>query len=281
MASAVIGRLAANKQLALAAGAVASGIFVVYSLMSYARTSSKDLLPALNEEETLDIMEKMLNQMKLQANNMLNAHANIKQQIAAQGQQMSDKDIMVNYILPHFDSLLTELQSNVLDQCDVELCEIEEAVDYYEPKVLELAEVVFKMKTIYHEMGGDVDLDYAEQRAGEELDANAREITSKELMGFLRSLSAKMSEQLGGYADAFIGQYGIPRTQEHKQAFQIGMMTLSEDAQKETLAEFKMSETELQRSLMENQTNEELQMIFISMQVDSTQILASKGISLA
>ena len=66
MASAVIARIAANKQLALATGAVAGGILVAFSLTRYFSGSSKDLLPALNEEETLEIMEKMLNQMKLQ-----------------------------------------------------------------------------------------------------------------------------------------------------------------------------------------------------------------------
>jgi hypothetical protein len=111
---ATLRRLNLTSSQAAIIGAIAGSAALGYAAHSYFfSTNSSDLLPALDEKETLHIMTAILNKMKVAANNMLGAHANIKKQIYEQGHQMSDKDIMVNYILPHFETAIQELQNAV------------------------------------------------------------------------------------------------------------------------------------------------------------------------
>lgn len=95
------------------AGAAAGSAILLYALSGYFTGKNSNLAPALSEKEAIDIMGKMLQRIKFAANNMANAHANIKQQIVQQGLQMSDRDIMVNYILPHFEQAIAEAQTIV------------------------------------------------------------------------------------------------------------------------------------------------------------------------
>ena len=95
------------------AGAAAGTAILLYALSSFIGGKSGNLAPALSEREAIDIMGKMLQRIKFAANNMANAHANIKQQIMQQGLQMSDRDIMINYILPHFEQAIAEAQNIV------------------------------------------------------------------------------------------------------------------------------------------------------------------------
>ena len=95
------------------AGAAAGSAVLLYAVSSFFTSGHSSLAPALSEGEAVDIMGKMLQRIKFAANNMANAHANIKQQIMQQGLQMSDRDIMVNYILPHFEQAIVEAQNIV------------------------------------------------------------------------------------------------------------------------------------------------------------------------
>lgn len=95
------------------AGAAAGSALLLYAVSNYFSGKSSGLAPALTEKETIDIMNKLLQRIKFSANNMANAHANIKQQIVQQGLQVTDREIMVNYILPHFDQAILETQNIV------------------------------------------------------------------------------------------------------------------------------------------------------------------------
>lgn len=263
---------------AAVAGAVAGLLAVTFAASTLIGASKPALLPALDEDEALDLMEKMFKQIRLAANNMVNAHANIKQQIVQQGQQMSDRDIMTSFILPHFETSLAEIQAQVLADADVEECEIDEAVSYYEQRCPEIGEIVFKIKTVYREMGGEVDLDYAQLPPGEE--RPGVDLSLEQLLAFLHVVSEKMTLGIGEYADAFISEHGIPHSAATKQSFQMGMMAVSDEAQKTSLAEFRITESDLQTALRENQTSEELQTVFFRMQIESQRILVGKGIAL-
>lgn len=215
-------------------GAAASSLLLIYGVSSFwssSSSTSSSLAPALDEKETIEIMTKILNKLKVAANNMLNAHANIKQQIAAQGQQMSDKDIMVNYIFPHFESLIIETQTQVLNEFNVEECEIDESVAYYERSNAEIGDIVYKIKTLYREFGGEVDIE-GDSSAG--ADAEERDFPLEDLIPFLSTLASKMNVAVGSYADAFILQYGLPTSMDMKQSFQLGMMALGEEYENDT-----------------------------------------------
>ena len=116
----------------------------------------------------------------------------------------------------------------MLAEADVEDCEIEEAVDYYEEKNSELKDIVHKIKTLYNDFGGDIEIETTQVTAVE--DVEDEELSLQDLLLLLQKLSDNMSSRLRKYADQFIDSHGLPNNSpELKQSFQMGMMALSEE----------------------------------------------------
>jgi exonuclease VII small subunit len=76
-------------------------------------------------------MMSFLDKLKVVALRHKRAAESIKQQIEAQGQQIDEKQFLAGYMLPHFETALKDLQSQVFSEFDVEEDELEEAVAYY------------------------------------------------------------------------------------------------------------------------------------------------------
>ena len=189
------------------------------------------MLPALTEEETVAIMTTILDKLKLSAARMVKAAENIKQQLAQQGQEMEDKVIMANFILPHFETAFKEIESQVYEDKDVEEHEVEEATYYYiEHGNATLKEAGKKIRLIYKEFGGEV-----EESADFEVDQTGASQRSsvnlgvKEIVGVLNSIGEKMSNATDGYIETFVQTYGSPNSPELLESFQTGMIALSEE----------------------------------------------------
>lgn len=85
--------------LALAAGSAA--LFALYCVV-FPKSKNSDLLPALTEETTLNVLKHLLQKVKFDSKRFLLGFNNIKQQLQQQGQEMDDRKIMEQFIFPHF-----------------------------------------------------------------------------------------------------------------------------------------------------------------------------------
>jgi hypothetical protein len=98
----------------LIAGGATGIALLAYSIFSYYFRSQGELAPALDENETLSLMNNLLSKLAAVHGNMKGAHMNIKQQILSQGHQMSDREIYSTYILPHFEAAMEEEKNKVI-----------------------------------------------------------------------------------------------------------------------------------------------------------------------
>jgi hypothetical protein len=172
-------------------------------------------------------MTKILEKLKLTAARMVRAAEGIRQQIQQQGQEIDDRRLMKMFILPHFETAFQELQDVVLDECDADEAELEEAVTYYiKQGNTDLKELSNKIRLIYREFGGEVEADAGD---GLEPPAPTREISLDVVIRILQMLDEKMSANIEAYIEAFKEKYGLPNSQDLVDAFQQGMMALSEE----------------------------------------------------
>ena len=83
-------------------------------LMIVLQGTEEDLLPALTLKETQDILSKILERVKVLSVRYARASQQIQQQVAQQGQQMSEHQINQHFILPHFETGFQEAEDEVL-----------------------------------------------------------------------------------------------------------------------------------------------------------------------
>jgi hypothetical protein len=101
-------------------------------------------------------------------------------------------------------------------------------VNHYSAENFEIGEVVYKIKHLYKEFGGDIEIDETVNQSAVE-DADEFDLSSDDLIALLKRLSAKMSLLVDAFADEFLDQYGVPSSNEEKTNFQLGMMQISEE----------------------------------------------------
>jgi hypothetical protein len=71
-------------------------------------------LPALTLKETQDILSKILERVKIISVRYARASQQIQQQVAQQGQQMSELEVNKHFVLPHFETGFQEAEEEVL-----------------------------------------------------------------------------------------------------------------------------------------------------------------------
>mmetsp|Transcript_12367 Transcript_12367/g.27794 ORF Transcript_12367/g.27794 Transcript_12367/m.27794 type:complete len:278 (-) Transcript_12367:119-952(-) len=249
---------------------------VATAAVCYSYSGSSDLAPAMEEEETRKIMRKILEKVQLLAPRLMNAAQNIQQQIEQGGQEIDEKTLMKQFILPHFDTNFKEIQDSVLDgDCDYYPDELEEACAFYMKEGdEELTQICKSIRAIYRQFGGDVD---------DEEDASAdggalADMSVDEVVGLMEELGKHMLQATDDYCAKFIDESGIPRTQAHLEAFQMGQMKLSQKVEKSLLKECGLSESDFQKVLMANADNVAIQHVFKNMQTENTKLMAKHGI---
>lgn len=189
----------------------------------YNHQNDSELAPALTEEEALEIMSKILEQLKSKATQLIRAAEGIKQKLAQQGQELDDRKLMKAFILPHFESGLQEIETAVLKAYDVDAADLEDAVNtYVKQGHTKLKEICDRMRLIYREFGGEVD------DLEEESEESTVQLNEDLLSAGLELIAERMSALTEQYIIEFKAENGIPRTEADLQAFQGGLMTVSE-----------------------------------------------------
>ena len=79
-------------------------------------------MPALELEETQQIMTKILEKLKFIALKHSRAAQHIKMQLEQQGQQLPEEDMMRHFILPHFETAFEDAQTEVLEVSNFKFC---------------------------------------------------------------------------------------------------------------------------------------------------------------
>jgi hypothetical protein len=252
--------LSSGKESPAKVGLAVSALAVTAAyLYSFSGTSgSSDLAPAIEEEDAKKMMEKILEKLQLLAPRLMNAAQNIQQQIEQQGQEIEEKQLMKQFILPHFDTNLKEFQDAVLNEFDVDADELEEACDVYITEGdEELAQICRSIRALYRQFGGDVE----EESSSAASSSAVLDMSVDEVVGLMKELAKHMLQATDDYCAKFIDESGVPRTQAHLEAFQVGQMKLSQEVEKSLLTECGLSETDLQKMLMANSDNKAIQQV--------------------
>jgi hypothetical protein len=281
------------RSIGLASAAVLAAATVY--LAAKGPSADSGLAPALTEEEATAVMTAILDSLKLTATRFLRHVEQMKQQIAAGGQSVPEKELM-KYMLPHFETALKEIENTVYTDKDVEASEVEDAVNTYIAAGHEkLSEICQKIRLIYKEFGGE--LDGGEESsdmgagvgssgaAGEKgtgsSGGSGKDVSLNDVLEILTVLSEKIGGLTEEYVAEFIEQHGLPNGDaELTQRFQMGMMALSEQAEKVVLEEFAISITEFQQAVMANQASPAIQQKIMEMQFENQQRMMQQGIKM-
>lgn len=208
-------------QSALAVTAVIGSSVLLYN---YFVPSSSKLAPAIDEEEAKKIMNGILKKLKILIPKLLMAVQNIKMQIQQQGQEVDDMTIMKQFILPHFESNLKEIQDSVLEEHDVDEDELEEAVTtYIAAGDEELASLAKSIKVMYQQFGGDVDADEPAP-----MNEKVERMGINDVVALMKELGNQMMQYTDDFCGKFIDEHGIPQSQQDMEEFQLGLMAASQ-----------------------------------------------------
>jgi hypothetical protein len=190
------------------------------------KSNSEDLLPAITEEEASEIMKTIMDKIIKLVPKLLQGADGIKQQLAQQGQQMEDKQLMKMFILSHLETNLADFQKEALEKYGVDDDELQEAVDYYiKEGNRSLEEISKRIKLIYNEFGGE---SAEEEEKAPELSANAKSISIDHVIALMEDLGEKMKSFANIYCLRFIEANGVPQSQQQLEKFQIGLMETAE-----------------------------------------------------
>ncbi len=177
----------------------------------------------MTEEETREIMTKILEHLKPVATHMIRAAEGIKQQLAQQGKEMEDRKLMQTFILSHFESGFKDLQDKILAEFDVDESELEDACNtYVKNGDKKLREICERIRMIYKEFGGEIDSEDKENNDFNE------EIPLETIVAMLKSIGGKMSDETESFVQDFKAEYGVPDSRSDIEIFQGKLMELSE-----------------------------------------------------
>ena len=99
-----------------------------------------------------------------------------------------------------------------------------------------------------------------------------------EVVALLEALAERMSDVTDSYVERFKAEHGVP-SEATIGAFQEGMMSLSEDMEKEVLEEHGVSTVEFQRAVMQHKTSSEVVDIMMRTKMESIARLQRHGIA--
>lgn len=205
---------------ALLVSAILATGYTVYSL--FGGSSNADLAPAVTEEEAREMMKAVYDRVRTRAPQLLRAAEGIKQQIAAQGQEISDAQLMQAFILPHFENAVRDSTDEVLAEYDVDEDELEEAVNtYVEQGDMELQDITKSLTVLYQQFGGTTEEDGASSSA-------VGEIQQDDFIEMMHELAENIIETSTSFVRGWVESKGRPTTASDKEAFQTALMSITE-----------------------------------------------------
>ena len=145
----------------LVAGAATLALSLAYSIYYSTKSPSKsngdELLPALTEEEVAKIMNKLFDNLKIKVTHLLQTFDRVKQQIQQSGQDIDEKHLLKSFILPQYETLINEIQTQLLYDNNIEEYELEDAVNYYiKHGNVKLTSIRDTIRILYIQFGGDL-----------------------------------------------------------------------------------------------------------------------------
>lgn len=269
-----------NNPTLLIAGAAASisALAALYYFFSERSSSGKDgeVEPAIPLETVHDIMTEMLDKIKFLAVKTSRALPAIKQQFGNQLDHISDRDILKMFMLQHFEGSVGEIQEQLLQEHGVDEDELEEATNYYANSGDKLlGEILEKIKKIHYEFGGD-SLDDDDSSSKRE----RKTLAFDTIIEILESLSDKVADATEAYVTQFKKVHGLPTSYELKEKFQVGMIQLSDQCEKEILDSYDLTQADFQEAIVLNQSNPLLQQTVMALQYKNQQQLMRHGIQM-
>ena len=146
----------------LVTGAATLALSLAYSIYYFTKSPSSqsngdELLPALTEEEVAKIMNKLFDNLKHKVTQLLQTFERVKQQIQQSGQEIDEKHLLKSFILPQYETLIGEIQTQLLYDNNIEEYELEDAVNYYiKHGNVKLTSIRDTIRTLYIQFGGDL-----------------------------------------------------------------------------------------------------------------------------
>lgn len=271
---------------------VATGV-LLYNLFGKSSSSNgTKLAPAIDEEEARKIMSSILEKLQAAVPKLLHAAENIKQQIASQGQQIEDAQLLKMFLLPHLQSTLAEIQAAVLEQFDVDDDELEEAVsEYVEAGDPELTRITKQIQQIFKHFGAEVEEEAKPKAAPSAASASSSSASAAassaastgdddldDLLRVLQKISTLTTEKTEEFIETFIANYGPPTSQMLAMQFQHGLMYTSQSVQHEVLADEHMSAPTLETLVEKYKDSEQVLAIFEELQRESGKVMAKYGL---
>lgn len=252
---------------------LATASYFAYSFFAPSQKAS-DLAPALTEDEAREMMKAILDRTKTNVPRLLKAAENFKQQIAAQGQEIDDVQLLKALILPHLETGIKEIQEEVLNEYDADDDELEEAVNYYLAQGdEELADITKSLRVIYKQFGGDLGDD------GEAV-VSSKEFELHEAVELIHELVSKIVEHTEAMVKNFVKVHGVPTTAQQKQDFQTELHNVTDSAEKILLAERGLTTADIQQLLVKYQSEQAIQQAFMTMQFQTQRLLQTYGIAM-
>jgi len=260
--------------LGVAAAAAAAAV----ALKIKAKSEGK-LAPALDVVATRDIIRSLGTGLQQTCTKFANAAEKIKMQMAQQGQQLDDAQIMQHFIYPHFKTALQDLESKVCDDFDIAEYELEEAVTEYCDDD-EVSKYVNVIKKLIQKYGGTVESDEVEV-AGASAGGVVGEVSLQSVMELFNDLMKRVLDATEEYAAQHVSLHGPPTDPAAVNEFQEGMVQLHTAIQNVVLQEYGLTEESFQAILMKHSSSQEVQAAFMQMQFGIQQKLALAGIGAA
>jgi hypothetical protein len=225
----------------LATAVLATGVGVYYSGLFGGSKSSQDsgLLPALTQEEALKMMNAIQERFHLTVPKLFRVADQIKQQFQQQGQDIDDQTLLKQFLLPHLEQALKDIQEAVLTEYDADEEELEDAVSTYIAKGdEELLKISTTIRKIFQKFGADIVDDEEDEyedipattnkpaaKAGKK--SGSKEMSLDEFLKFFKLFSKLQISATEKGMKEFIAEYGTHMDQTTFVMFQQKLMEAS------------------------------------------------------
>lgn len=274
----------------LAAASIAAGL-LLYSLSSN-NVIDESEEPYLSDEETLNIMRAFLDKLTM-SGQKLNDHADqFRKQAAAQGQQIDEEQLLKAFLFPNFESILIELDSHMLQEHDLDECELKHAVNYYiNQGNHKLKQICKKLNQVYKDFGGELDEEdesnFSQSISSREtvksvmsVSTSGNGLTKEKFLQVLEELTKAVAEHANEFLLHFKSTYGTTVEAENLLVFQQGFMQVQEGATAKAFTATGISESDFHSAIEKYHIHTDVQQAMVQMQEIVPQVMAMHGFGL-
>ncbi len=266
---------------------ISSACYVGYLIYDSYIASSDNLLPALTEKETENMLDDLTTTIQAQSRNLMAAVGSIKEQIAQQsGKVHEDKEILETFIKPHAITAFNEAENGIHSKYDIAPYELEEAVAEYMPKNKNIEDKVNQIRGMLTSLGIPMEADRA--AAGDTVAtsgggaAGADHMTDQDIKTLFQEIVLVCIEKTKEFALEWVAK-GRDRNltnQLELQSFQMVLQDRHTSAQSDTLKRYGLSDAQFQSRIEKLAHDPELHTALMKLQTGVQSAVTSAGIHL-